>query len=124
MAIKKFSKEYRDALRSLHFRQVCRAVFKRANGICERCHKRPATDPHHKHYNTLGRERPEDLLAVCRPCHDILTREMEDEREERYQNARVEGWATKKYGPDWTSYHDPIEVEQEFEVWLERRGEY
>lgn len=43
-------------LKSCHFR-------------CERCPSR-ATQVHHKHYRSLGREKNTDLEAVCRPCHE------------------------------------------------------
>jgi 5-methylcytosine-specific restriction endonuclease McrA len=35
---------------------------------CERC-GREATQVHHKHYRTLGREKHRDLEAICRSCH-------------------------------------------------------
>jgi hypothetical protein len=28
---------------------------------------------HHRHYRNLGNEKPEDLEALCRRCHDIET---------------------------------------------------
>ena len=28
-------------------------------------------DVHHKTYKRVMRERPEDLQALCRPCHEI-----------------------------------------------------
>ena len=36
---------------------------------------------HHKHYKTLGKERREDIMLLCRQCHEIChaavrTREM------------------------------------------------
>jgi 5-methylcytosine-specific restriction endonuclease McrA len=37
-------------------------------GVCERC-GRKATQVHHKHYKTLGRENNVDLEAVCGDCH-------------------------------------------------------
>lgn len=49
-------------------------VIARSGGYCERDHPRPvrATVVHHLHYQTLFRERPEDLLHICRPCHEYL----------------------------------------------------
>ena len=39
-----------------------------AGGACQRCGAR-ATDAHHRHYRTLGRERDSDLEALCADCH-------------------------------------------------------
>lgn len=60
---------YRDYLQSAWWK------FKRAQKLqsvrwkCERCGKR-ATQVHHKHYDTLGRERHSHLEAICGPCHE------------------------------------------------------
>lgn len=45
------------------------AVRKRANGRCECCGERAKLELHHKHYETEGRETPDDLSALCRDCH-------------------------------------------------------
>lgn len=39
------------------------------NYRCEICGKK-ATQVHHKHYKTLGREKNADLVAICRQCHE------------------------------------------------------
>lgn len=44
-------------------------VFARANGICEGCGLRRATEVHHLSYEHLGSEFLWELRAVCRPCH-------------------------------------------------------
>jgi 5-methylcytosine-specific restriction endonuclease McrA len=39
---------------------------------CEMCNEfffSDAIEVHHKHYRTVGSERPEDLMVVCRWCH-------------------------------------------------------
>lgn len=47
-----------------------RAVLQRAKGCCENCGGRVGTpELHHKHYETEGRETPDDLEALCRSCH-------------------------------------------------------
>ena len=43
-------------------------ILKRSNGNCERCGKK-AYNVHHKTYERVGYERPEDLMAVCKSCH-------------------------------------------------------
>jgi hypothetical protein len=44
-------------------------INERACGICERCHKEPATQVHHLRYPRGRREQARDLLAVCDLCH-------------------------------------------------------
>src|SRR5512139_45463 len=58
-----------------------RAVLKRANGHCEQCGHRERLELHHLYYRTdgdmyspdgvsiVGREEPDDLVALCRECH-------------------------------------------------------
>jgi 5-methylcytosine-specific restriction endonuclease McrA len=41
----------------------------RADGFCEDCGARSNFEVHHKTYKRKGNERPEDLIAVCRQCH-------------------------------------------------------
>jgi hypothetical protein len=43
-----------------------------AGGTCQRCGQRRATEAHHLTYDRLGRERDQDLLALCRSCHRML----------------------------------------------------
>jgi hypothetical protein len=38
--------------------------------MCERCHGRPPTEPHHLRYPPWGTfDVPENMIAVCHPCH-------------------------------------------------------
>jgi 5-methylcytosine-specific restriction endonuclease McrA len=64
------SKEWKQTRRSTMARvksKSRRAVFQ-----CEMCQEFFNTDAiqvHHKHYRTVGSERSEDLMVVCRWCH-------------------------------------------------------
>ena len=40
---------------------LCRARWSRSRG-----------DLHHLSYSRMGRERHEDLMAMCRPCHELV----------------------------------------------------
>ena|SRR5215469_6266112 len=44
-------------------------ILKRANGVCEKCRKRPATEVHHLTYKRVFNEDMADLIALCRQCH-------------------------------------------------------
>ena len=43
-----------------------------ANGKCQSCGGRNSLNVHHRNYKRLGKERPTDLIVLCRDCHDIL----------------------------------------------------
>jgi len=51
------------------------AVLARAAGGCERCGMRYKLELHHRHYDSQGREVPDDLLALCRVCHEAEHRD-------------------------------------------------
>jgi hypothetical protein len=46
----------------------------RCGNICERCKSKPYQECHHLTYDRRFREKMEDLLGVCTPCHRELTR--------------------------------------------------
>ncbi len=49
------------------------AVRRRCGNVCERCHRAPHQQTHHKTYARIGHERLDDLLGVCTPCHRYLS---------------------------------------------------
>ncbi len=96
----------------------------RANGKCERCGSDLLNpDVHHVTYDNVGgNEKLEDLQVLCYSCHqkadhirDITTDERR--KNDKYQ-ARLNGFALKKYGEGWWIYHDEIDVEIEFVSYL------
>lgn len=46
-----------------------RLVSIRSGGCCEVCGERAALDFHRTTHERLGHERPDDVLALCPPCH-------------------------------------------------------
>lgn len=65
---------YREIyLNSIYWvRYVRPFMLGRADHKCESCGQRNATlDVHHKTYERLGFELPEDLEVLCRDCHEI-----------------------------------------------------
>ena len=48
-----------------------RPVFHRAAGWCAGCLQQSRVEVHHLHYETLGAETPDDLIALCRDCHEV-----------------------------------------------------
>lgn len=65
--------EYREYLKSDHWRQFRKQMIHRAGYVCSRCGYKPK-DPftlnvHHKTYERLGQEDPGDVLVLCYKCH-------------------------------------------------------
>ena len=77
-----------------------KAVEQRAGGICECCHERKKLELHHRHYETEGRESPDDLMAYCRECH---------------KRAHID-----KSGDFWV---DPQEMENRWATYYERNDD-
>lgn len=50
-------------------------ALRRARGVCELCQEAHATEAHHTTYKRIGREKPDDMVALCRSCHEHVTRQ-------------------------------------------------
>lgn len=64
------SHAYREYLRSDHWRSTRRDALERAAHACQLCASKYRLDVHHRTYDRLGAERPEDLTVLCRMCHE------------------------------------------------------
>ncbi len=64
--------DYGEYLNSIEWQQRRSKVLKRANGICEGCGERSATQVHHLTYKNVRQEFLFELVAVCDPCHKRL----------------------------------------------------
>lgn len=60
---------YAEYLASPGWRERRNPVVHRAAGRCGGCNKQGWPDVHHLHYETLGGETAEDLIALCDDCH-------------------------------------------------------
>jgi hypothetical protein len=45
-------------------------VRNRSSGVCERCDSKIATDMHHRMKRSIGGHSPENVVHLCRVCHD------------------------------------------------------
>lgn len=67
---KRRRKIYNDYLKSDHWNTRRQQLIELAGARCQICGKK--TRPlivHHKHYKSLGYEKPKDCLVLCRKCH-------------------------------------------------------
>ena len=51
---------------------------------CEFCHSIQFLQTHHRNYETLGKELPEDLITLCGNCHKNI--------HFTYQNGKIKRW--------------------------------
>ena len=69
------SREEKEAEKRAHWRRVKFQVMRRDRFICRCCGKRATTngDPHHILYRSHGgKDEPENLVWLCRRCHDAV----------------------------------------------------
>lgn len=59
---------YKEYLRSGWWRGKRQDKLRSTKGRCEDCGA-PATEVHHLHYNSRGREKNKDLQSLCSACH-------------------------------------------------------
>lgn len=111
---------YARYIRSPEWAEKRAYALSRSGGKCQRCTHKTGLEVHHRHYRSLGNEQPEDLEVLCKACHQQADREREIESAEaarqKLYDARLEGWASKKYGDNW-----PDDVAEEFHAWLDRQ---
>jgi hypothetical protein len=69
---------YYEYIASPAWKRKANAAKKRAGYRCQVCNEGGVTlDAHHRTYERLGHERPEDITVLCRSCHGLY----EDNRE-------------------------------------------
>lgn len=69
-----YTQRYHEYLRTPQWRAKARMVIRRDGGICRGCLEAPATEVHHLTYEHIYREPLFDLVALCRPCHEAISR--------------------------------------------------
>lgn len=63
---------YPSYLRTEHWRRVRVKTLTHQGHRCASCGTGGPLDVHHDTYQRVGRERPDDVRALCRPCHSSL----------------------------------------------------
>jgi hypothetical protein len=110
---------YRAYLRTLKWGAKRIGILQRAKWICERCGKKDKLQVHHKTYDHLFDEPPEDLGALCPACH-LESEQKKDDRvtwAERCE-AAYETWAENKHGPNWHGLNQDV-LRGQFKWWFE-----
>lgn len=66
--------DYHEYIKTEAWRERAEAAKQRVEHRCQICNrpsKRVTLDVHHRTYERLGNERPEDLTVLCRGCHEL-----------------------------------------------------
>ncbi len=69
-----FNERYDAYMLSPEWRTLRAAVFKRDNNQCRQCGSRDRLTAHHLTYVRMFRERMEDLITLCKDCHEMQHR--------------------------------------------------
>lgn len=62
---------YQEYIESGEWMRRRREAIARALGRCQVCNALPPLEVHHRTYDRLGCEAPEDLTVLCRGCHGL-----------------------------------------------------
>jgi hypothetical protein len=118
---------YERRIKSVAWKNMRRDVMRLRGAKCERCERTIDLALHHKTYERLGRELLSDLELLCSNCHKRADVERSVRGQERSSaalySARLNGWASKKYGEDWQDWADPDVISDEFDQWVERHAD-
>lgn len=105
------SVDYYSYIQSEEWRQRANAAKHRAGHRCQVCNRpsRDVTlDAHHRTYERLGNEDPDDITVLCRNCHELYetSRKMKQKVGNSFalpQNAPpiISTTSDKLYTPDW-----------------------
>lgn len=113
--MREHSDEYLAYMQSDKWRLTRMEALGLAGGKCARCGTTEQLEVHHLTYERLGQELPADLTVLCLPDHKAA--HAEADRLRRYQ-ARLNGWASRRYGVEWAERIGYEDVAAEFDDWL------
>jgi len=60
---------YTEYLQTTHWHFKRSDALRRSKHRCQLCNSTKRLDVHHRTYENLGNEEPEDLIVLCRKCH-------------------------------------------------------
>jgi 5-methylcytosine-specific restriction endonuclease McrA len=93
-----FERDYKKHLASNEWKGIRQRLFAERGKKCERCASTDEIEVHHKTYERLGKEEPDDLLILCEACHE----------KEHAQKASAR-YLEKKWTEDQITWRPPSE---------------
>lgn len=64
--------DYKAYLRSSRWLQLRGDMLETAGHRCQVCNRPGLLNVHHRTYERIGVESPEDLIVLCEPCHTLF----------------------------------------------------
>lgn len=64
---------YDEYIKTPEWKARSARMKQKAGGRCRVCNSPHALDTHHRTYERLGYEDPEDLTVLCRDCHQLFS---------------------------------------------------
>ncbi len=84
---------YKDYLNTKHWQLIKRIKFNYFVHECAKCQSRVGLELHHKHYESLGKEDLDDLVYLCRECHQ---KTHDDKKSLKNTYDRLKGYKVRK----------------------------
>lgn len=73
---------YKSYLRTPHWQRVKRAAYGKLGRVCHACgYANKEIHVHHLSYKNRGREDMEDLMLLCKDCHEMVHEKMKQTEE-------------------------------------------
>jgi 5-methylcytosine-specific restriction endonuclease McrA len=88
---------YRRYLKSDKWLNLKKQVFERDKHRCQTCHAIKQLEVHHVTYDRLGNENLDDLIMLCKLCHEAITNVI---RGERYKGKEIREEIYKRTIPE------------------------
>lgn len=112
---------YVEYLQSAEWYEKRNRIMQRDGYTCQNCGSQEYLQVHHKTYAHIFHELDEELITLCTDCHKDADQTRKRQQRAKIWENRLEGWATKVFGPGW--YYNPgrEEAEERFEEWLAER---
>lgn len=67
--------DYYEYIHSQEWQCRAEAAKARAGYRCQVCNGTKRLEAHHRTYENLGHEPPEDITVLCHKCHEIFSKE-------------------------------------------------
>ncbi|MBA2754805.1 MAG: HNH endonuclease [Chloroflexia bacterium] len=91
---------YRDYLNSYNWQQRRQFILQRDGHRCRQCGDAYRLEVHHLTYRRLGREHPNDLMTLCRPCHESVHQRIKQSR--RWVKSSRQRWSSRSTVRRWS----------------------
>jgi len=81
---------YKEYLETDHWREKRKSALYRAKFKCQLCSSKENLHVHHNTYENRGNEKNEDLIVLCKECHERHHGKLIEEKEESKNEKQIE----------------------------------